>query len=340
MNIVIHIPAKPAAIASLRELGHRVTCFEPDTTILPLPGNEAGLPEEAIAEAEVLVCKMPPGNHACMRALRLVQISSVGYAQLYPLKLPERGARACNARGVYDTAIAEWNVAMMINLRRHVRLMLQNQERGLWQREGPFQEEIRGGTLGLWGYGGIGRATARLAEAFGMRVHVMARRPLSGRDDSYCVPGAGDPEGRLPDAVFLPGQELEFLAGLDHLVLAMPLTPQNKGLLGERELRAMKPTATLLNPARGALVQEEALVRALREGWLAGAALDTHHHYPMPPDHPLWSLPNVIMTPHISGSDKGAYYLDRIWEIVMHNIIALQEGRPLWNELTEAELRG
>jgi phosphoglycerate dehydrogenase-like enzyme len=108
-------------------------------------------------------------------------------------------------------------------------------------------------------------------------------------------------------------------------------------LIGERELRAMKPTAFLLNPARGPIVQEEPLVRALREGWIAGAALDTHYYYPMPPEHPLWSMSNVIMTPHISGSDRGPHFVNRIWEIALHNIEAFQQGRPLWNELTPNE---
>jgi phosphoglycerate dehydrogenase-like enzyme len=119
----------------------------------------------------------------------------------------------------------------------------------------------------------------------------------------------------------------------------MPLNAANTALIGERELKAMKPTAFLLNPARGPLVQEDALLQALREGWIAGAGLDTHFHYPMPPDHPLWRMPNVIMTPHISGSDKGTHFLDRMGEIVEHNVANFLAGRPLWNEIPTDELR-
>ena len=91
-------------------------------------------------------------------------------------------------------------------------------------------------------------------------------------------------------------------------------------------------------PARGPVVKEESLLRALREGWIAGAALDTHYHYPMPPDHPLWSLPNVIMTPHISGSARGPFYLPRIWSIFTQNLERFLAGTPLLNELSARQL--
>jgi phosphoglycerate dehydrogenase-like enzyme len=273
-----------------------------------------------------------------MRALKLIQLTSVGYSQLYGLGLVERGIRACNARGVFETTIAEWNVAMMINLARDLRGMVRNQEHGIWDPAARFQDEVRGRVVGLWGYGGIGRETARLAKALGMTVHALTRRGAGPRRDVYCVPGTGDPEGVLPDRVFTAGQELAFLAGLDFLILAMPQTPATTGLLGEKELWALKPGAFLLNPARGPLVQEQALLKALREGRLAGAALDTHYYYPMPADHPLWRFPNVIMTPHISGSDHSPYFLDRMWDIFLHNVDNFLAGNPLWNELTPEEL--
>src|SRR5439155_25982763 len=116
------------------------------------------------------------------------------------------------------------------------------------------------------GTAGLGRETARLAKALGLTVQVFARRGVRPRRNTYGLPGAGDPEGRLPDRTFTAGQELEFLAGLDFLVLAMPQTPQSKGQIGEKELRALRPTAFVLNPARGPLIREEALLRALREG--------------------------------------------------------------------------
>jgi phosphoglycerate dehydrogenase-like enzyme len=333
-KIVISIPTKSEPLRRVEALpGVQVTA----TKVI---GDIAEpLPREVIADADILVCKVPPTNYEDMQALKFVQITSVGFTQLNPLQLPQRGARACNARGVYDTAIAEWTVAMMINLGRDLRGMIRNQEQGLWDRGERYCTEIRGQTLGIWGYGGIGRETARLAKMLGLTVHVMARRDIGRRDDSYVVAGTGDPDGKLPDRVFKPGQEAEFLGGIDFLVLAMPLSAANTGIIGERELRAMKRSAYLLNPARGPLVQEQPLLRALSEGWIAGAALDTHYHYPMPPDHPLWRMPNVIMTPHVSGADKGPYFLDRMWEIVEHNLTSFVTGGPLWNEIAPEELK-
>jgi phosphoglycerate dehydrogenase-like enzyme len=229
---------------------------------------------------------------------------------------------------------------MMVSLARNLRGMIRNQEAAIWDRSAVFQKEIRGSTLGIWGYGGIGRETARLAKALGLKVHVMSRRPIGPRTDVYTVPGTGDAEGILPDRQFTAGQELEFLGSLDFLVLAVPLTKQTKGIIGARELQALPRTAYVLNPARGPLIQERALLDALENDWIAGAALDTHYHYPMPPDHPLWRFPNVIFTPHISGSSSSPHFLERIWDIFLENIERYRAGRPLLNELTTSQLSG
>jgi len=297
-------------------------------------------PLELACDADIIVTSDPPQDFAEMTSLKFIQLASVGYAQLYGLDVVSRGIRVANARGVYDSAIGEWNLGMMIALARDLRQMIRNQERGHWEKAPRFANELRSQTVGVWGYGGIGRETARLAKAIGMTVHAYARGGIKPRGETYTAPGTGDVQGALPDKVFLQGQEQEFLSGLDFLILAMPLTPQSKGLIGTAELRALKPTAYVLNPARGPLIQEEALLTALRENQIAGAALDTHYHYPMPADHPLWQFPNVIMTPHISGSDLGPLFVDRMLEITEHNVRQFLAGRALWNELTADELAG
>jgi phosphoglycerate dehydrogenase-like enzyme len=229
---------------------------------------------------------------------------------------------------------------MMVTLARDARQMIRNQEATIWDRSAMFQREIRGLTVGFWGYGGIGRETARLARSLGLKVHVLARGGVGPRTDVYTVPGTGDPEGVLPDRVFRAGEELTFLGGLDFLVVALPLTKATDGLIGERELRALPPTAFVLNPARGPIIRQDALLRALREKWIAGAALDTHYHYPMPPDHPLWKFPNVIFTPHISGSSLSPRFKERLWDIFSINVGRYERGEPLLNELTAAQLAG
>jgi phosphoglycerate dehydrogenase-like enzyme len=285
------------------------------------------------------LCKIPPANFGDLTALELMQLSTVGYEHLRDLGLADRPVRVCNARGVFDTAIGEWNLAMMVNLTRDLRGMIRNQDRSFWDKEDRFEQEIRGKVLGLWGYGGIGRETARLAKPFGLAVHVLSRRGVAPRRDTYVQPGTGDPEGVLPDRVFLAGQELEFLGGLDYLVLALPRTQRTTGLIGARELQALPRTAFVLNPARGPIIQEEALLAALRQGWIAGAALDTHYAYPLPPEHPLWQLPQVILTPHVSGADHSAHFPARMGDLFVQNVQRFLADRPLLNELTAQEWR-
>jgi phosphoglycerate dehydrogenase-like enzyme len=335
LRVLVDVPLDPERLERLRADGGLHFDCE------PVPAEvERPLDADRIRGVEVLFCTCPPANLADMAALRWVQIASTGYSQLFPHALPARGIRATNARGCFDVPIAEWNVAMMVNLARDLRQMIRNQEAARWDRGATFQREIRGLTVGIWGYGGIGRETARLAKQLGMRVHVMTRGGVGPAGDVYRVPGTGDPEGRLPDRVFRAGEESEFLGGLDFLVVAMPLTTRTQGLIGRRELAALPPTAFVLNPARGPIIQEQPLVEALSEGRIAGAALDTHYHYPMPPEHPLWRLPNVIFTPHISGSSLSPSFLPRLWDIFTQNLARYRRGELLLNELTAAQLAG
>jgi phosphoglycerate dehydrogenase-like enzyme len=301
------------------------------------PGRE--LPAGLMRGKQVLLCKTPPKSYDDLADLEFLQLATVGHEHWRHLGLADRPVRVANARGVFDPAIGEWCVSMMVNLRRDLRGMLRNQERGVWDRDGRFQQEVREGVLGLWGYGGIGRETARLAKALGMTVHVMTRTGVRPRHDAFTEPGTGDSEGELPDRVFVASQEREFLAGLDFLVLALPHTRESSGMVGEEQLRALRPTAFVLNPARGPIIQEQALLRALREGWIAGASLDTHFAYPLPPDHPLWTMPNVILTPHVAGADHSRHFPGRMTELFAQNLERFLAGRPLLNVVTPHELR-
>ena len=335
MNVLIDVPVEPEVLARLQASGRHT--FDP---VVPPAEVERALPAERIRDAEVLFCTFPPTNLEEMPALRWIQIASTGYSQLFRHRLPTRGIRATNGRGCFDVPIAEWNIAMMINLARNLRQLIRNQDTRVWDRGAVFQREIRGLTVGIWGYGGIGRETARLARQLGLKVHVLVREGVRPAGLVYQVPGTGDPDGTLPHRVFRSGEEKAFLSGLDFLVVAMPLTSATEGLIGEAELRSLPPHAFILNPARGPIIREEPLVRALREGWIAGAALDTHYRYPMPPEHPLWGLPNVIFTPHISGSSLSPNFRSRLWDIFALNLGRYERGEPLLNELTTAQLSG
>jgi phosphoglycerate dehydrogenase-like enzyme len=333
MKIIIDVAAHEPTLAKLKKRSDcQIECITP-------PEEKAReLNPELIRDADILFCTFPPTNHAVMQNLKWIQIASVGYSQLFGLDLPARSIRATNARGCFDVPIAEWNIAMMVNLVRDFRQMIRNQDAAIWDRSANFQRELRGATVGLWGYGGIGRETARLAKQMGLRVHVLTRNGVEPIQNIYTVAGTGDSEGVLPDRVFKTGEDLEFLRGLDFLILALPLTKATEGLIGERELQALPRHAFVLNPARGPIIQQEALLRALRERWIAGAALDTHYQYPMPPEHPLWKFPNVIFTPHISGSSLSPNFKQRLWEIFSLNVERFTRGETFLNELTFAQL--
>jgi phosphoglycerate dehydrogenase-like enzyme len=335
MNVLIDMPIDDTMLNVLKSM--------PGVTIkLADPPEERSrpLPKELIEDCDALLCTFPPENHHEMKQLKFIQIASAGYKQLINQGFDERNITACNALGVFDVPIAEWNMAMMVNLARDMRRLMHNQDEGVWDRSARFQHEIRGSVVGIWGYGGIGRETARLVKAMGMKVHVLSRSGVTPRENIYCVNGTGDAEGILPDRVFLMDRKDEFLKGLDFLIIAMPQTDTNPGIIGESELKLLKKSAFVLNPARGPLIEEQALINALQNNWIAGAALDTHYYYPMPADHPLWKMPNVIMTPHISGSSSSPKFLERIYDIFFQNLQRLSKGEPLLNQLTDRQLQG
>ena len=304
--------------------------------------DERYISPDTVRDVNYLFCSVPCTNFKDMEALEFIQIASAGYSQLFGLDLPAKNIAASNARGVFEVPIAEWCVSMMVNLARDLRGMVRNQESSVWDRSAKFQTEIRGSLVGIWGYGAIGRETARLCNAMGMRVYAMDRAEGVGTQNPnvYRIEGTGDPEARIPEKIFIPGQEKEFLSDLDFLILSMPLTNKTKGMVGDAEFALMKPSSYLLNPARGPLIDENSLIKTLREGKIAGAAIDTHFYYPMPADHPLWRFPNVIMTPHISGSSLSPHFTYRVWDIFVQNVERLMSGRPVLNRLSDGELNG
>jgi phosphoglycerate dehydrogenase-like enzyme len=313
----------------------------PEIEVLVIRGlaSSRPWPEDRSEEVEIFFCSSPPANLEAFPKLRWLQIESAGFSHLFPFELAAKGITVTNARGVFDSPIAEWNLAMMVNLARDVRTLIRNQEHRIWDRSASFSRELRGRVVGIWGYGGIGRETARLAKMLGMAVHVLTRSGRKSRSDSTCVKGTGDPDGSLPDRYFTEAEKEQFLAGLDFLILALPLTRKTEGLIREPELRMLPKGAWLLNPARGPIVCEAALLSVLRDGHLGGAALDAHYQYPLPADHPLWGFPHVIMTPHISGSTFTATYRDRLLNVFRQNVQRYVKRQPLLNVVPAADLQ-
>lgn len=280
--------------------------------------------EAALAQAEVLFGFPPRLDLAAALAerlprLRWFQATSAGVDRLLESGalrlLAERGVVVTNARGLHATPIGEYVMAAMLMFCKGAPRFIRAQAQRRWDRFMPL--ELRGKTVGIVGMGAIGSEVARLSKAFGCRV-LAIRRSATAR--------AGHEHADL----VLPPSGLPFLLGeSDFVVLATPLTPETRRLIGEPQLRAMKPAAYLINIGRGAIVDEAALVRALREGWIAGAALDVFEQEPLPPDSELWGLENLVISPHISGGTER--YMQRAVAIFTGNLRRYLDGSPLEN---------
>lgn len=236
------------------------------------------------------------------------------------------------ASGIHAVPIAEYVFGSMIAHDRKFPLAFQYQQRGEWpeKRWDKFVgKELRGATIGIIGYGSIGREIGRLAHAFGMRVLVSKRSPEVTEQEGYREPGTGDPHMACVDRAFDPDALQEMVAECDYVVVALPLTPQTEGIVSASVLGAMKPSAYFVNISRGEVVDEEALVAVLREGRIAGAGLDVFVHEPLPPGSPFYELPNVILTPHISAATEK--YNERATALFAENLRRYLAGEPLLN---------
>jgi phosphoglycerate dehydrogenase-like enzyme len=288
------------------------------------------------SRTEVLYAGAPPREVGRASRLAWVQLHMAGVNALYDHPLYTQSAiTLTTTSGVHAATIAEYAITMLLALAHRVPTMVEWQRRGGWppdaQRWPLFvPTEVRGATLGVIGYGSIGRELARMATAaFGMRVLACKRDPSRRHDTGYCAPGTGDPDGRLPEAWFPPEKLRDLLARSDVVVMAAPLTKETQAMLGAAELAAMKPSAYFINVGRGATVDEGALAAALRARRLAGAAIDVFAQEPPSAGHPLYSLENVIVSPHVSGFLPS--YDDRCAELFAENLRRYLAGAPLLN---------
>jgi D-2-hydroxyacid dehydrogenase (NADP+) len=252
--------------------------------------------------------------------LKWIQTHLAGVERfLYP-EVVDSQVIITNAGGVSSIPISEQVMGMMLCLSRKLHVFIGNQLECKW-RTGELEllaqlEELAGKTVGIVGLGRIGAEIAKKAKCFGMRVIATKRKALSQ------VPSHVD---KLVAAENLN----ELLAESDYVVLQLPLTTETQEMFGEQQFRSMKRTAYLINTARGEVVNEGALIKALEEGAIAGAALDTFAVEPLPKDSPLWGMKNVIITPHVAGFTP--YYLDRLTDLFCENLKRFIRNEELIN---------
>ena len=277
-----------------------------------------------IAQADVLVCSGMWRNDLPQIApkLRFVQSISAGVDQFGKAAFEAAGVRLASAQGANATAVAQHALALILALSRRLHLARDLQARAEWigmaRTPATREDELTGKTLVVVGFGGIGARLGDYARALGMKVIAVKR-------DVARLGGAAD-------EIVATEQLHEVLPRADYVALTCPLTPQTRGLIDAAALAAMKPGAALVNVARGAVVDEAALIAALRDGRLAQAALDCFATEPLPPDSPLWAMPNVVVTQHVGGETRA--YEDHVVDILLDNLARLGRGdRDLRNQV-------
>jgi phosphoglycerate dehydrogenase-like enzyme len=275
-----------------------------------------------IEDAEVLFSnKITPEQFNRAKKLRWIQSPYVGVDSLLIDEVKESEVIITCSRGIHASQASDHVFALILAFARKLPELLNDQRRKVWKVRHPIPfdplDELKGKTLGIIGLGAIGREIARKGKCFGMRVIGVKREPseVEHVDEVY---GMNDENGME-----------RVLKGSDYLVLCVPLTPETTNLIGREELRKMKESAYLINIARGEVVDEDALITALKERWIAGAALDVAKTEPLPETSELWELDNVIITPHVAGSTP--YYWERATAIFVENLRRFLRGQELIN---------
>ena len=279
-----------------------------------------------LPDAEV-VCSyfMPYDWRTLAPKLRWLQFPGAGVDSLAPTGLLDAnsGVIVTTAAGIHAETISEYVLGSMLMFNWNWPLMVRLQDEHKWARSASWYHlggrELAGQTLGIIGLGHIGRRIAQLGHAFGMQVLGTRRSIHTSKEQESEV-----------DQSFLPEQLHELLPLCDYVVISVPLTRETEKLIGEAELRMMRSNTYLVNIARGRVIDEQALVRALREGWIAGAGLDVTEEEPLPPESPLYSMPNVILTPHISGN--SVHYDTRLAALFADNLKRYRSDQELLNQ--------
>ena len=301
------------AFGSMRE---QILEAAPGTRLIPVSAD--GIADEPLDEVEVLLRGWSLGGEPRDRLvgrapkLRWIHSVSVGVESVLTPCTLVRGLTVTNGRGVFDQPIAEYVMTMILSICRGLPQLLELQRERTWQ---PIEaQEMAQMTIGLVGLGGIGCEVAKLARPFGSRIVAIRRRPEAGPVDGVELLGGMD---ALP----------KLLAVSDFVVLAVPLTIETDALIDDAALSAIKAGAWVINVARGGLIDEGALLRALRSGPLGGAVLDTFRQEPLPETSPYYRLSNCIVTPHTSWS-SGAV-LGRTFDVFCDNLRRYRAGEPL-----------
>ena len=317
LNIVVTIPMDENLVRRIIDIGTHVTIISIFDVMYADKGGDAAAREKLnaiLANAEIIYgFGLPVDVIARAPKLKWVQMTSAGVDRFLTDELRQSKVIMTNVRGMHAVPMGEFVLNKMLMFAKGAQNCFQQKQGKQWK---PFMPSmLHSKTVGIVGLGSIGHEVARLSKAFGMRVLAMRRSEGKAKATRYV------------DGTFPQGQLKQMLSESDFIVLTVPLTSETHKFIGEAELRSMKPTAFLINVARGNVVDEEALVRALEGNRIAGAALDVFAVEPLPAGSRLWDLSNVIFSPHIAGGMEG--YAEQANDIFCENLKRYLAGKKL-----------
>lgn len=326
IRVVLAVDFSDEIIESLREVSPR----------LHIERHFPDVPADAIASAEVLYTVGYFPQPAQAPNLRWIQLNFAGVERALRNPIAQQpDVEVTTGSGIHAVQMAEYCLGMMLAFMYQMPLMLDYQAQAKWP-QGQYDifkpHGLRGLTLGIVGYGSIGRELARMADALGMTV-LATKRDLKRTTDleGYAEPDTGDPTGDIPERIYPPEAVASMAQLSDFLVVTVPYTETTHAVISRDVLNRMKPSAVLINVARGGVVDEAALIETLEARKIGGAALDVFVEEPLPESSPLWKLPNVIISPHVSGN--SSLYHEKAAALFAENLRRYVEKRPLLNRV-------
>jgi phosphoglycerate dehydrogenase-like enzyme len=284
--------------------------------------NYDRVPEE-IADSDVFIgWSLRPQQFVAARKLRWIHSPAAAVHQLMFPELVRSNVLLTNSTGIHGPVVAEHAIAVLLAMAKRLPQAMQYQAQKTWSQdqlwnEQPRPREVAGATVAVIGMGGIGSEFATRARALGMKVLAVRENPAKGTGGA--------------DEVFSPAEVDNILPRADYVLLCTPVTPETTGIINAERLRRMKPDAYLINVGRGPLVDEAALLQALRERRIAGAALDVFNEEPLPSDSPFWLLDNLLITPHTAAVTERLW--ERHYRLIAENLKRFLAGGPLLNEV-------
>jgi phosphoglycerate dehydrogenase-like enzyme len=291
------------------------------------------VPAELWEKAEILYTMYALPEEEEAPDLRWVQFYLAGIDKVIDAPILRReGLQATTNSGANASQTAEHILTMLLALGHNLPNFFSRQSNHRWMTDkaAKYQPaELKGSTIGIVGYGSVGRQVAHLVGGFGATVLATKREAKSPEDIGYTPEDSGDPEGDLFTRLYPPQAIKSMFKECDFVVVSVPLTAETRGMISTEELAALQPSAYLVDASRGGVVDHDALIEALNENRLAGAALDVFEDEPLPTDHPLWDIPNVIITPHIAGF--SAQYNQRANTLFIENLKRYLAEEPLLN---------